>query len=287
MGQRLRWYGLSFVSLILGLVSSAQAISTEFYVALDGLQTITSGVYAGLANPNAQRLTYLFAHPDPANPSTNHFHAIGAYSYTGPASSPTILSSNSNNRIPETFTGQPPLPLVAGTGNQAGHLVSQAIPGLEYSDLTIASIQALAGFAPNTPEWFLFNSSGGRWISPLTEAEIALELVAISPGLQLADSTGSVLLSQPGERYSLGAGDTLAFTPVFVVEAATASAGSTYSATLRLVDVSTASGHVPFLESGTFNLDFVATPEPSTLALLSLGCGALAWLARRRRLAGR
>lgn len=282
--QGRRW-GVSLlgVSLLLGLAVSAQAVSTEFFVALDARQVIPTGTYAGLTNPNAARLTYLVAHTDPANPSGNHFHAISSYSYMGPAGSPTVLSTNSNNRIPEIFTGQAPLPLLAGMGMHAGRLISQAIPGLEYSNLHLDSIQSLAGFAPMSPEGFLFHSSGDRWVDLLTDAEIALELVSISPGLQVADVTGAVLLSRPGDTYVLGDGNSLSFTPVFFVEAATAGVGSTYAAEFRLRDVSTVAGHTPFLESGTFSIDLVATPEPSTLTLCLLGCGTLGLLARRRR----
>lgn len=286
MNRHFKGWCILVLALYAGLSRSVQALPSEYFVALDALQTLPTGTYAGLANPNAQRLTFLFAHPNDANPSSNHFHGIGAYSYTGPAASPTVLTTNSNNRIPEISTGQPPLPLLLGTGNQAGRLLSQAVAGLEYSDLAIASIQALAGFAATSPEGFLFNSSDKRWISPLTGAGITLELVSISPGLQVADHLGSVILSQAGQSYRLGTGNTFSFTPVFFVDAATALPGTTYSATFRLHDVNTIPDHTPYLDSGTFQMDFVATPEPSTLALCSLGFTGLAcagWRRRQRR----
>lgn len=80
-----------------------------FYVGLDGLATVASGTYAGLSNPNADRLTLLFDHG-------NHFHGIGAYSYTGSAMVPDVLSTNANNRIPEVSSRENPLPLAARAG---------------------------------------------------------------------------------------------------------------------------------------------------------------------------
>jgi len=77
------------------------------YVGIDGRQTIPTGVYTGLANPTANRLIFLFDHGD-------HFHGIGAYSYTGPAGAPTIVPTSTNNRLPEITSGESPLPLTAG-----------------------------------------------------------------------------------------------------------------------------------------------------------------------------
>ena len=144
--------------LLLGttiFMGSSAAATVSYYVGLDNLGTLTSGDYAGLVNPNLGRLTMLYNHGD-------HFHGIGAYSYTGPSGSPTVLPTNTNNRIPETSSGDDPLPLSPGTGLYAGALVNYPGPS-EYSDIVFNSVNQLAGFGPADPETILFLSSGGRW----------------------------------------------------------------------------------------------------------------------------
>ena len=214
---------------------TAQAIDTEFYIAVDNLEVLTSGDYAGLPNPNYGRLTFLFAHPNDADPSTNHFHAIGAYSYTGPVDNPMVISTNSNNRIPEIFTGALPLRLLPGTGIYAGKLISQDT-GEEYSHLNITSVQALSGFPSDSPEGFLFHSSSDRWSAPLTGAVVALQLVSITPTFHVADDAGNRVFASPAQ-HQLGEGNSLTFFPTFWTEAGTPD--GTYSVTFKLVDVRT------------------------------------------------
>jgi hypothetical protein len=63
------------------------------------------------------RLTFLFDHGD-------HFHGIGAYSYSGTAGTPVVHSTNANNRLPELSTRTNPanraIHLTAGSGAFAG-----------------------------------------------------------------------------------------------------------------------------------------------------------------------
>jgi hypothetical protein len=232
------------------LAMSAQAIDTKYYIAVDNAEVLASGTYAGLSNPNYGRLTFLFAHTNDADPSTNHFHAISAYSYTGEVANPTTISTNTNNRIPELFTGDLPLRLLPGTGAYAGKLISQDT-GEEYSHLNMASVQALSSFPSDAPEGFLFHSSSNRWSTPLNGAVVALQLVSITPKLHIADAQGNpVLARQP--RHHLGDGNSLAFLPTFwVKEGATV---GTYSVTFKLVDVRTEG--TPLGDSGRFTLDF-------------------------------
>ncbi|MBM4259681.1 MAG: PEP-CTERM sorting domain-containing protein [Deltaproteobacteria bacterium] len=285
----IRRYGRTFISgLVLAMLgtSSALAISSEYFVAVDSRTTVPSGTYAGLPSPNSERLTFLVAHSSDTDPATNHFHGIGTYSYSGPAGSPTINSTNANNNIPESFTGQPPLGLYPGTGADAGMYVNQPTPEEEYSNLTIESIQALNGFAPNSPEDYLFRSSGGRWMSSLADAVIHLVLVDITNGLHIRNETGSAILQSIGDHYLLGDGNNLMFTPTFWVDGS-APIGAKYSATFLLTDVGTANGHAPFLDSGTFTLNFSPTPEPGTVVFLMSGIALLcfarlkkAWLSQ-------
>ena len=54
---------------------------------------------------------------------------LAAKASIGPAGNPVVNTTNTNNRIPEIFSGQAPLPLVPGQGAQAGRWVNQAVPG--------------------------------------------------------------------------------------------------------------------------------------------------------------
>ena len=243
--------------LVLGGALTAQAVEPHYFVAVDSQRTLTSGTYAGLPNPNYGRLTFLFAHPSEENPSSSHFHAIGAYSYTGPVEAPTVISTNTNNRIPELSTGDLPLRLLPDTGVFAGRFASRPT-GEEYSDLRLASIQVLREFPGDSIEGFLFHSSEGRWTAPLTDTVVALQRVSLTPDLHLAEATGAEL---PPEGLSpLGAGDTFHFAPVYWT-ASTAPVG-TYSATFKLVDVSTGAARVG--ESGRLTFDF-RVPAPGDL----------------------
>ena len=258
-------------------VSHAAAISTDFYVALDNRPSLSFGPYAGLDNPNQGRLTFLLAHPN-ENLENSHFHSIGAYSYSGPVTAPNVESTNSNNRIPETFSGQPPLSLRPGTGIHAGQLISQHIPGLEYSNQAITSIQALNGFADGSVESFLFNSSEGGYTSTLDQAVIALELVEATPGLSVHDEAGLNIFSNPSQPYIFGDGNTFEFTPTFAVDAA--SPPAFYSASFRLLDLGNGPGYSPLQTSGTYHIDFRVepVPEPSTMILLGSGLvGLIGW----------
>lgn len=187
---------------------------------------------------------------------------------------PTINSTNTNNRIPETYTGLPPITLQPGTGIYADKLVSTST-GEEYSNLTIKAVSSLKSNEDPGAQ-YLFNSSDGRWSNSLENAMPALELVSITDGLNIADEQGLNILTQVGATYTWGSGDDISFTPTFWTDSS-ASAG-TYSATFRLLDLGNTKGG-SFRESGTFNVDFTPVPEPSAF----LGVGAFALLAFFRK----
>lgn len=250
------------------LAMPVSAAPVLFYTGLDSLTALTSGPYVGMPNPNAGRLTLLLNHGD-------HFHAIGGYSYSGPAAASVVNPTSSNNRVPEPSSAEPPLPLSAGTGVYGGKLVNKSGPS-EYSDIDFASTNELAGFAPDSPEQTLLNSSGGRWSSSVSGAVIALELLSITPGLNVGTATNMNIFSNGGS-YPIGSGNDIDFTPVFWTDA-TAPLGP-YSATMRLVDMRTSGALLP---SGEFTFDFAAVPEPTTVALMGAGLIVIFAKARHR-----
>lgn len=264
------------VGLLLAGFQEARAQMVNYCVGIDGRLTLPSGTYAGLPNPNAGRLTFLYAHSyayvpghQPAGQSAfnnNHYHAISAYSYTGPAGSPTVLNTNANSRIPETSTGQPPLTLVPGTGLYADKLVS-AKTAEHYSDQRIHSVWKFndpAKSGAGSPEYIMFHSSGGTRTNSLAGSLVELELVSKSADLHVGSADQLDILVNPGDRHPLGDGNAVEFLPVFWVDA-TAAAGH-YTVALKLVDTDTAEGRTPFPESGIFHLDFQVATEP-TLAI--------------------
>ncbi len=255
--------------------ASAQVRHDEgigFYVGFDALSTVASGGYAGLPAINNNRLTLLLDHGD-------HFHGIGAYSYVGPAPFPGIRDTSSNNRNPETFSLESPLPLNAGAGLYASRLRS-SVGASEYSHLGIASIQSLAIYAPGSAEDILFHSSANRWSGSLTGVTVGLQLISATSGLKIG--TESVVdLFALSSTILLGHGNTFEFKPVYSV-AASAMPG-TYSAAFKLVSLNPAS---PYADSGRFYYDFAVAapvPEPSSYLMMVAGLMFLTVAARRRR----
>ncbi|MBD2530726.1 PEP-CTERM sorting domain-containing protein [Nostoc flagelliforme FACHB-838] len=266
-------------------LASAQADDTHnhsdetgFYIGLDGLEALSTGTYAGLENPNYNRLTLLFAHRDEDTPESSHFHGIGTYSYSGSLNNPTINPTNTNNRIPESYSEQPPLTLLPGTGFYSGRLISTPTDK-EYSNLTIEPIASLKT-SKELDNQYLFNSSNGRWQSSLEGANIGLQLASISSGLNIGDSAGVDIVKSVGDIYTIGSGDNFSFTPTFWTDAA-APLG-TYSASFKLVDLGTDNHRIPFKESGTFNFDFEVKAVPESSTVLGLGIVGLLALSLSR-----
>jgi hypothetical protein len=170
------------------------------------------------------------------------------------------------NMIPEQFselglTPEPPLSLQPGTGIYDGALTTGARAEEHYSDLDIRSVHELFPFEAGTPEHYMLHNTdsyGEDWDNSIADAVAALELVSKSPELNIGSPTQLFILSHPGDRYVIGSGDTLAFTPVLWVDGGTPA--GVYTASFKRVDVRMLGW--PFGESGEFSISTaVATSE--------------------------
>lgn len=255
-----------YAVLPLSMVMTSQGGS--YYVGVDTLQTIASGTYAGMANPNYGRLTLLYAHFNETSPSSNHYHAKAVQIYSGPAASPTVTSSA--NYLPEG--ANPPIPLTVSSGGlYDGKLISNVIAGNSFSNLTLEDTGKLAAFGAGTPESIMFNSSGGRWTGSLTGSDVHLQLVSLSAGLNVGDSQTLNLFTNPGDELHLD--ESFSFTPTFWTDAG--ATPGTYTAQFKLTDESGTLG-----DSGVFEYRFQVVPEPSVALMGALG---VLGLLRRRR----
>ncbi|MFN4243778.1 MAG: all3515 family Zur-repressed PEP-CTERM protein [Tepidisphaerales bacterium] len=261
----------------------------EYYIGRDLRTTIPTGTYAGLPNPNFNRITFLYAHTYVDTPSNNHYHGKSNFTYVGPnlGAATAVQPFNGSaagvpaNFLPEgVFGNSPRLQLLPGSGVFAGKWVSGLDPDENFGRLTIRSVDALVAPAsvPNSPAAILFNSSQGRWNGLIGGSNLTLHLVDISPGLGVADPSGNVLMTTPGDSVVLGNPDAdFSFTPVFFT---TSGLQANHFAVFRITDNGTANGGLPFPESGQFQFNLVV-PEPAALGLLA----PLGVLLTRRRTA--
>lgn len=253
---------IALAGLTLGAIQ-VRAEMVNLYVGIDSRETLTFGAYSGLPNPNVGRLTLLYAHIYPYGEfGNNHYHGIGAYSYTGDVGSPTGTDTSSGNAIPEVYTGLPGNTLVPDSDPLwEGKLISKKTKD-HYSDMRWRSVHNLASFGEGSSEFILYNSSGGTRTEPMTGATLALELVSISQGLAVADDQGNPILVNVGDRQIIGDGDDADFEylPVFWTDES--AAPGEYQAELRLVDVNDADGRTPIPSSGRFFLKFRVPEAP-------------------------
>lgn len=281
---------------IANLVNRAEATPEPgiiiYHVGYDNSPLVNFGTYTGLENPNYQRLTFLLSHTFVDNATRNHFHRIGAYSYSGDRANPTPAFSG-NNRVPEPYQRDNGLALIAGKGPFAGKLISGLGPDvfsndeieLEYGNTTIAPIDDLFQYDTTTdpdgeyefhPGHYLLNASGGAYKGSVEDVTVGLKLVAITPGMTIHDSSGALLMDSADDLLTLGPGDDWSFEPVFAVDESVAT-GTTFDATFVLQDLS---GTPVYGDSAEFTFSFVAVPEPSTALL---GFVVLVGLLGRRR----
>lgn len=236
----------------IGLTSQVKAAEevdlAGFYLGRDNLAVLSSGTYKDLANPNLGKNTLLMQHG-------NHYHGIGAHSYSGTKDAAIVTDTNANNRIPEISSLEAPLALTLGKDLYADKLISNRTDS-EYSNLSFQFVDALDGKATGSAEEVLFNSSNKRWNTLMKDASIGLQLISATEGLFIGDDKNTNVLTV---GKTLG-GDFLnnRFKPVFWV--AKNAAVKTYTAEFRLVDLKD-----PSKNSGRFYFDFTNAPEPAAV----------------------
>lgn len=287
---------LSAVSLLAFAATNASATPepgiTIYHVGYDNSELVNFGPYIGEPNPNYQRLTFLLSHTFVDRATVNHFHRIGAYSYTGDPANPTPAFSG-NDRVPEPYQQDDGLSLLPGSGAFDGMLVSGLGPDtrpwdeieLEYGDTTIAPIDELFQFDGATdpdgeyefhPGHYLLNASGGAYKESIADVTVGMKLVGITPGLGIYDASGAALWDTVDDVLTLGPGADWSIEPVFAVDG-DVTPGTTFEATFILEDLSATP---VYGDSAEFTFAFIAVPEPSAAIL---GLVALAGLATRRR----
>lgn len=292
--RRVLWLATLCVALAPALEAAASPEPgiNIFHVAIDNDPLIGFGDYAGLTNPNYQRLTMVLSHTFVDNATINHFHRIGAYSYTGDPLDPDPGFSG-NNRVPEPYQMDDGLSLLAGSGVFDGKMISGLGPASrpwdeieqEYGDTTIKPIDNLYqyeniadpdGEYDYHPGHYLLNGlNGAGYRESVAGVTVGLKLVGLTPGLTIYDGAGGVLMDEVDDSVVLGPSADWSFDPVFAVDGSVAP-GSTYEATFILEDL----GSTGYGDSAEFTFSFVAVPEPTTAVL---GLAAMVGLAVRRR----
>lgn len=265
---------------------------TIYHVGYDNSPLVNFGPFTGAVNPNYERLTFLLSHTFEDNATSNHFHRIGSYSYTGDLLNP-VPAFSGNNQVPEPYQQDNGLSLLPGSGAFDGKMISglgpASYPGdeieQEYGNLTIAPIDEMFQYDNASdpdgeydfhPGHYLLNASGGAYKESVEDITVGMKLVGISPGLTIHDQSGSLLMDSIDDVLTLGPGADWSINPVFAVDSSVPF-GSTFEATFILQDLSVTP---TFGDSAEFTFRFISVPEPSAMVL---GCVAMAGLAFRRR----
>jgi len=260
-------------AILLALTVPANAAIASYFIGVDGQATLPSGTYTGLANPNSQRLTLLYAHYDLNNPLyPHHYHSKGRLVYTGPnLGVNTAVTVSTSNFLPEASGGTH---LFLATRNSGAYAGKSAIVENPNNHFTLLGMLDTGKLDLNVAlENTLFNSSTGRWTGAITGSDVHMVLTFATAGLNFgstSDPNAALFSANDGQHLS----DDIDFQWVPWVDSATAD-GTEFIARFKLVDETGTFG-----DSGDFEYRFMAVPEPSS-ALLA-GLGALFLLRRKR-----
>jgi hypothetical protein len=275
-----------------GLCSLSRAYVSgqdNYFVGIDTLTTLTSGAFAGQANPNFGKLTILYAHmyPDSGSPgaASSHYHAkssIRLYRDTvsGPIlTSDTAVTVNAQgvltglvNYVPETSGTK--IRLGEGSGTFSGKYATGFLGNsTEWENMTFRPNAWLNRPGASLAEISTYNTSGGRYTGSLGTRTIGLRIESLSAGLEAWDVTGTTQYNV-GQVISLGSGD-FRSAPIFATNTSMGQ-GVSLNALVRIVDLSD-----PTVSSGTTEFRFATVPEPTSMAVLGIGAAAL--LRKRKR----
>lgn len=260
-------------AVLLALTVPANAAIASYFIGVDGQATQPSGLYAGLANPNFQRLTLLYAHYDLDDPLyPHHYHSKGRFVNTGPnLGVNTAVTVSTFNFLPEASGGTH---LFLKTRNSGAYAGKSAIVEDPNNHFTLLGMLDTGKLDPNVAlENTLFNSSAQRWTGAITGSDVHMVLTFATAGLNFgstSDPNAALFSANDGQHLS----DDINFQWVPWVDSATAD-GTEFIARFKLVDETGT-----FEESGEFEYRFMAVPEPSSALLGALG--ALLLFRRKR-----
>lgn len=249
-----------------------QAAVAAYFIGVDGQTTQPSGAYMGLANPNSQRLTLLYAHYDLNDPLyPHHYHSKGRYINDGPnLGTDTAVTVSTFNYLPEA----PQTHLMLNSQSSGAYAGKMSLTEDADNHFTLLRIFDTGKLDPNIAlENTLFNSSAGRWTGAITGADVHMVLTFATAGLNFgtdANPNAALFYSSEGQHLA----DDIDFKWVPWVDAS-ASPDTEYIARFKLVDETGTFG-----DSGEFEYRFMTVPEPSS-ALLA-GIGALLLMRRKR-----
>lgn len=165
--------------------------------------------------------------------------------------------------------------IVSRTGS--GQLAAEFEMG-EIYELPFVTMIPGDGFGLDDPGFAALDvdEPGVDFFTLSASAEIRVELVSRDADLQVLDSTlFTTLLASPGDQWEMPTGDSFDEHPYwFVSDPDFSEMGLTFDFSFKLVD---ASG--TYTDSPVYATQFIAVPEPHSLALLAIG--AVAMIRRR------
>ncbi len=264
-------FATSAIILAFGAGETHAAVAS-YFIAVDGQATQPSGAYMGLANPNSQRLTLLYAHYDLDDPLyPHHYHSKGRYVNTGPnLGAGTSVTVSTSNFLPEA----PRTHLMLGARSSGAYAGKISINEDTANHFSLLRMLDTGKLDTNVAlENTLFNSSAQRWTGAITGADVHMVLTFATSGLNFGTDANpnAALFSDPDGQHLA---DDIDFKWVPWVDAS-AAPDTEYIARFKLVDEEGIFG-----ESGEFEYRFMTVPEPGS-ALLT-GLGALLLMRRKR-----